>query len=152
MFLRNAGNHLQNHMELWPRRPESTLWMPWKPQSVYKVSSADALRRQQSSSVVIEIMQQHWCCRISWRDGLEKIKPSKKTLTTSYKEKNHSWISDCHSAIQKIPRRLWIPKDRYHFHKNPSSCRIVSWMNPFHSLPPQFLKIHFNNILSFNYA
>jgi hypothetical protein len=50
--------------------------------------------------------------------------------------------SNIHSAIQEISRLLLNPKDHYHVHRIPRLAPILSQMNPVHTTPPHFPKIH----------
>ena len=47
-------------------------------------------------------------------------------------------------AIQDISRVLWYLEVQYRIHKNMSAVPIPSQINPFHALPSDFLKVHFN--------
>jgi hypothetical protein len=56
-------------------------------------------------------------------------------------EGNSCWAS------QNLPF-LWNPMVHYHVHMNPPLVPILSQINPLHSLPLCFFKIHFNLLLS----
>jgi hypothetical protein len=58
-----------------------------------------------------------------------------------------SWETDSHSPLQKIPPLLWNLKVRYRVYKRTLPAPVLSLMNPVHTFPLYFLKIHFNIIL-----
>jgi len=55
-----------------------------------------------------------------------------------------SWEADSHSASQEIPILLWNRKVRYPVHNSPPLVSVFSQMNPVHTFPPYFHKIHSN--------
>jgi hypothetical protein len=55
-----------------------------------------------------------------------------------------NWKADSHSASQEILRLLWDPKVHYSVHRNPPLVHLLSRMNPLHTFPPYFPKIHSN--------
>jgi hypothetical protein len=50
--------------------------------------------------------------------------------------------SEAHSASKEIPRLLLNPKVYFRVHKSPPLVPIRSHMNPIHTFPPYFSKIH----------
>jgi len=60
-----------------------------------------------------------------------------------------SFLTNSVKLSQEIPRPLWNPKVYYRVHKSlPLHC-ILSQMNPVHTLPSYFFRIHPNIILPF---
>jgi hypothetical protein len=62
-------------------------------------------------------------------------------------EQSPSWESNSHSASQEIPRLLWKPKVHYRVHRSRQLAPVMILMNPVHTLPNYFSKIHSNIIL-----
>jgi len=49
--------------------------------------------------------------------------------------------------MEQSPLLLWSPKVHYRFHNSPTLVRILSQINPAHTLTTYFFKVHFNIIL-----
>jgi hypothetical protein len=59
-----------------------------------------------------------------------------------------SWQANSRPASQEIPLLLWNPKVHYRVQKSLSLIRTLSQMNPVHTFPTSFPKIHSSVILS----
>jgi hypothetical protein len=57
-----------------------------------------------------------------------------------------SWEANSYSASQETPLLLWNPKVHYRLHKSPPLVPVPSEINPDHTFPPYFPKIHSNII------
>jgi hypothetical protein len=57
-------------------------------------------------------------------------------------ELNPPWETNSRSTSQKIPRISWNLRVHYRVHKRPELLPILSQMNPVHTLPICFSKIH----------
>jgi hypothetical protein len=53
-----------------------------------------------------------------------------------------SFFRNCHSASHEIPRLLWNLKIHYRVHNSPPLVPILSHMQPVHTFPPNFPKVH----------
>ena len=67
-------------------------------------------------------------------------------LLTYYMEQSPSGETNRSSASQQIPRILWNPNVHYRRHKCPPPVPILIQLDPVHTLPSPFLKIHLNII------
>jgi hypothetical protein len=72
------------------------------------------------------------------------IKSLTHSLTHSI-EHSFSWEANIQSVIQEIPHLSWNPKFHYRVHCSSPPVRKLHHMNPFHTLPLSFPKIHSSN-------
>ena len=66
-------------------------------------------------------------------------------LTKSMQQR-YSWKQNSSPASKEMSSNLWHPKVHYHFHDSPPTVPTLGQINPIHTLPSYFLKIHFNII------
>jgi hypothetical protein len=78
--------------------------------------------------------------------------PAPKTMQKqqmyNFAEQIPSWESCSLLPSQEIPHTLWDSKVHYHVNRNPLLVHILSNMNPYHNLLPNFFMIHVNVILA----
>jgi hypothetical protein len=70
-----------------------------------------------------------------------------KFCSATYMEQSPSWEADIHSASQEIPCLLCNPNVHYRVNNSPPLIPVLNQMNPLHTFPSDFPKIHSNIIL-----
>jgi hypothetical protein len=79
------------------------------------------------------------------RNHLTNKQTNKQTISV---EQSPSLRANTYPATQQIIGILQNPTVHYHVNNSPLLVPILSQMNPVHTLPSSFFKIHFNVILS----
>jgi hypothetical protein len=79
-----------------------------------------------------------------WPTDRPTDRPSSQSVNKLYG--TESFLRRCHSASQDIPCPLWNPKVHYCVHISLPLVPILIQIDPVHTLPPCFPKIHSNVI------
>jgi hypothetical protein len=80
-----------------------------------------------------------WNCKILI---ILSVDQNLKILTHSQMEMSPSWEAANCAATQDLPSILWNPNVHYHVHKSPPLVRILREIDPVHTIPSYFSKIH----------